>query len=106
MADLGSIGTSADTEHLYHQFAFYSTSPVSSNGKTVSGTILDDTSTGAARTVRLYNRATGAFVGEDVSDGSGNYSIAAPDVECNFVVLDDAAGTQYNDRIGRVLPGP
>jgi hypothetical protein len=106
MADLGAVGVSADTQYLFHAFAFYSTTPVSTTGKTVSGTVLSDASVGAIRTVRIYNRNTGAFVGQGFSDASGNYSIAAPNVECNFVVLDDAAGTQYNDRIGRVLPGP
>ena len=107
MADLGTVGVSADCDHLVQAIAFYSVSVVASTGKTVSGTVLDDTATPAARTVRLYNRATGALVGATISDGvTGEYSIAAPDLEVDRIVLDDSGGSLYNDIIDRVLPGP
>jgi hypothetical protein len=42
-----------------------------------------------------------------VSDaGTGEFSLPAPDEEVQRIVLDDDAGTLYNDLIDRVLPGP
>lgn len=74
--------------------------------KTVSGVIYDDASAPVARTVRIYRRSDGAFVGEATSDAStGAYSIPCPNVEVQRIALDDAAGTLYNDIIDRVLPG-
>jgi hypothetical protein len=44
-----------------------------------SGTVLDETGTPAARTVRAYRRSTGELVGEATSDGStGAYQIYTP----------------------------
>jgi len=73
----------------------------------VSGTITDDTGTPCARTVRLYDRATGAFIAETTSDAStGAYDFSyLPDDEVQRIVLDDSDGTLYNDLIDRVIPG-
>jgi hypothetical protein len=74
----------------------------------VSGTITDDTGTPCARTVRLYDRATGAFIAETTSDaGTGAYDFSAvlSTDEVQRIVLDDSAGTLYNDLIDRVIPG-
>lgn len=63
----------------------------------VSGTITEEGSP-VARTVRAYNRSTGAFIAGAVSSAvDGSYNIELEDTTEVFVVaLDDAAGTQYN----------
>ena len=74
----------------------------------VSGIITDDTGTPCARTVRLYDRATGAFIAETTSDastGAYDFSDMVSDSEVQRIVLDDSAGTLYNDLIDRVIPG-
>ena len=98
MANLGTVGISADCANLVYHIGF---------GKTVSGTVYDDVAAPTARTVRIYRRDTGALIAETISDGvTGAYTFNAPNVEVCRVVLDDAAGTLYNDVIDRVLPGP
>lgn len=75
-------------------------------GNSVSGIIYDDTGAPCARTVRLYDRSTGALVGSTTSNAStGAYSIAAGIDEVQRIVLDDSGGTLYNDIIDRVIPG-
>jgi hypothetical protein len=72
----------------------------------VSGVIRDDAGTPCARTVRAYRRDTGALAGATVSDGStGSYTLSLPTTdEVSRIVLDDVAGTLYNDLIDRVIP--
>jgi hypothetical protein len=104
MADLGSVGASAEIELV--AVSLLDIAARLSLTKTVSGVIYDDTSAATARTVRVYARGSGRLVGEMVSDaGTGEYELAAPDEEVQRVVLDDDAGTLYNDLIDRVLPG-
>lgn len=74
----------------------------------VSGVIYDSAGSPASRTVRVYRRDTGALVGEDVSDGTtGAYTVGCGSFagEAQRIVLDDDAGTLYNDLIDRVFPG-
>jgi len=105
MADLGSVGASAEIELV--AVSLIEISAALSLTKTVSGVIKDDTDAVTARTVRLYARSSGRLVGGVVSDaGTGEYELAAPDEEVQRLVLDDDAGTLYNDLIDRVLPGP
>lgn len=70
---------------------------------TVSGTVLDDTGSAAARTVRSYDRSTGALIAEVTSDsGTGAYRIpGAASGETQVIVLDDSGGTVHEDLIGR-----
>jgi hypothetical protein len=78
------------------------------NTYSVSGTITDDTGEPCARTVRLYDRDTGAFIAETTSDastGAYDFSDMVSDSEVQRIVLDDSAGTLYNDLIDRVIPG-
>jgi hypothetical protein len=74
----------------------------------VSGPTTDDPGTPCARTVRLYDRATGAFIAETTSDastGAYDFSGMVSDAEVQRIVLDDSDGTLYNDLIDRVIPG-
>lgn len=72
----------------------------------VAGVIKDDTGTNCARTVRIYNRSTGALIAATTSDvTTGAYLLVAPTLdEVQRIVLDDAGGTLYNDLIDRVIP--
>ena len=71
----------------------------------ISGNVKDASGANAARTVRLYRRSDGMFVGSTTSDPStGNYSFDSfYGGEMQRIVLDDDAGTLYNDLIDRVL---
>lgn len=76
---------------------------------TLSGTVAD--SGAVVRTVRIYRRDTGAFVGSTVSDGSGNWSYTVTDsamqstsFEFDIICLDDVSGTVQNDLIARDFP--
>lgn len=72
---------------------------------TISGTVFDNAGAPCARTVRAYDRATGIKIGADaVSDAAtGAYTIAVPSLaEIQRIVLDDTAGTLYNDLIDRI----
>jgi hypothetical protein len=74
----------------------------------VSGTITEDTGAPCARTVRLYDRATGAFIAETTSDastGAYNFSTVPTTDEVQRIVLDDSDGTVLPDLIKRVIPG-
>lgn len=105
MADLGSVGLSAEIEIVAVQLLEVVAPPLLT--KTVSGVIYDDTNAVTARTVRVYARASGRLIGETTSDaGDGTYELDCPDEEVQRIVLDDDAGSLYNDLIDRVLPGP
>lgn len=71
----------------------------------ISGNVKDASGANAARTVRLYRRSDGMFIGSTTSDPStGNYSFDSfYGGEIQRIVLDDDAGTLYNDLIDRVL---
>lgn len=73
---------------------------------TISGKVTDDTAAATARTVRAYRRSDGVLQGSATSDAAtGNYTVQVPtNDECSLIVLDDAAGTVYNDLIARVIP--
>lgn len=74
---------------------------------TISGIVKDDTGANTSRTVRLYRRDNGTLMAETVSDGtSGAFVFSNPNIiEHYVVVLDDAAGTQYNALIrDRIIP--
>ncbi len=105
MADLGSVGLDAEITITAVKLLDIGAAP--SLTKTVSGVIYDDANAVTARTVRVYARASGRLIGETTSDaGDGTYELDCPDEEVQRVVLDDDAGTLYNDLIDRVLPGP
>lgn len=105
MADLGSVGWSAEIETVAVQLLEVTAPPLLT--KTVSGVIYDDANAVTARTVRVYARASGRLIGETTSDaGDGTYELDCPDEEVQRIVLDDDAGSLYNDLIDRVLPGP
>ena len=72
----------------------------------VSGTILDTAGLPCARTVHLFDRASGTKLGTTVSDAStGQYAFYGPPGgnEVIRVVLADEP-TLYNDIIDRILP--
>ena len=74
----------------------------------VLGTITDDTGTPCARSIGLLRRDNFDLLGTATSDAStGAYAINDLDYdgECIRIVLDDSAGTTYNDLIDRVIPG-
>lgn len=105
MSDLGSVGL--DCEIVGKPLMLLETYVKPSLTKSVSGVITDDTNANCARIVRLYARATGRLVGQMTSNsGTGAFSLIAPNEEVQRIVLDDSAGTLYNDLIDRVLPGP
>ena len=71
----------------------------------ISGVVYDDAGDPCARTVRIYDRTTGALLSSGTSDaGTGAYSLAAGTSEIQRIVLDDSGGTLYNDIIDRVIP--
>lgn len=71
----------------------------------ISGNVKDASGANTARTVRFYRRSDGMFIGSTTSDPTtGNYSFQSfYDGEMQRIVLDDDAGTLYNDLIDRVL---
>lgn len=71
----------------------------------ISGNVKDASGANAARTVRLYRRSDGRFIGSTTSNPStGDYSFDSfYGGEIQRIVLDDDAGTLYNDLIDRVL---
>lgn len=72
----------------------------------VSGTIYDDTGTGAARQVHLLDRATGVLRDRMTSASDGTFRLySTTNDECQRIALDNASGTTYNDLIDRVTPG-
>ena len=76
------------------------------NRPSVEGVVTDDTGAACARTVRAYDRATGAYLGSTTSDpATGAYTLPTrADTECSVVCLDDSAGATYNDLIVRATP--
>ena len=71
----------------------------------ISGNVKDASGANAARTVRIYRRSDGMYIGSTTSDPTtGNYSFDSfYGGEMQRIVLDDDAGTLYNDLIDRVL---
>ena len=71
----------------------------------IAGNVKDASGANAARTVRFYRRSDGMFIGSTTSSPStGNYSFDSfYGGEIQRIVLDDDAGTLYNDLIDRVL---
>lgn len=70
----------------------------------VSGTILDINGAPCARTVHLFDRASGTKLGTTISDAStGQYTLYASGNEVIRVVLADEP-TLYNDIVDRILP--
>lgn len=99
MADLGSIGRIYDVPGI-----------VRLQGPIISGVVLDDAGTPAARAVTAIRRSTGVLDSRVVSrEIDGTYELAMPPgtegVERNVIVHDDDGGTLYNDIIMRVIPG-
>lgn len=74
----------------------------------ISGTVTDDSGNPAVRRVCLRERRAGIIVRETMSAADGTYSF--PNLSTSYVfdvtVMDDDAGTQYNDiTVARVTPG-
>lgn len=104
MADLGAVGLDVGLEPV--DVPLYEMSASLARDYSVSGVMSDDTGSECARIVRLYDRASGHLIGQTTSDaGDGAYAIEAPSGEVQRVVLDDDAGTLWNDLIDRVIPG-
>lgn len=124
MADLGPIGVAAGTGAVSCKFDIaagwditanpircheisgtYRALPKREDWKIVSGVVTDAAGLPAARTVRAIDRANGVVLGTTTSDAvTGAYAIAVPvSSEIQRIVLDDDAGTLYNDLIDRVL---
>lgn len=72
----------------------------------VSGLVRDSTNALCARTVRAYDRSTGALVASTTSNGTtGAYTLNCSTVnEVSVIALDDVAGTTENDLILRTTP--
>jgi len=72
----------------------------------VSGIVRDSANALCARTVRAYNRSTGALVGSTTSNGTtGAYTLNCATLdEVSVIALDDVAGTTENDLILRTTP--
>lgn len=104
MADLGAVGFSFG-ELMTKRIFNINVAPVLA-GVEVAGTVFDVDGDPASRIVRVYRRSDGAFVGQTLSDATtGAYSVACPNDEVQRIVLDDDAGSLFNDIIDRVLPG-
>lgn len=71
----------------------------------ISGVVTDDAGLGCVRQVLAVPRCLPSRVFGTTSDSNGAYTVTVPDVECSRIVLDDDAGTLYNDIIDRVIPG-
>lgn len=73
---------------------------------TVSGVIRDAAGDFASRQVYAYDRATGALVGSDISDGvTGAYSIGVNSTNTFVVALDDNTLPDLNAIIvDRIVP--
>lgn len=80
--------------------------PDSAPAPSISGKIRDDTGAPCSRIVRAYRRDTGALVGSTTSDATtGAYTLTVTAAtEVTVVVLDDAAGSTYNDMALRAVP--
>jgi len=72
---------------------------------TISGTITDDAGDPAVRTIYAVPRlAPLRTFGPTTSAADGTYSLTVPVTEHSRIVLDDDAGTLYNDLIDRIIP--
>lgn len=72
----------------------------------VSGIVRDSTNALCARTVRAYDRSTGALVASTASNGTtGEYTLNCSTTnEVSVIALDDVAGTTENDLVLRTTP--
>lgn len=72
----------------------------------VGGTILDANNSPVSRTIRVYDRVTGALAGSGQSSPvTGIYNVAInTSNEVQVVMLDDVLGTTENDQILRTTP--
>lgn len=79
--------------------------PKREDWKAIEGVIRDGSDAPAARIVRVLDRATGKLLAVTVSSAvDGSYSVLVPSAaEVQRIVLDDDAGTLYNDLIDRVM---
>ena len=70
----------------------------------ISGTVKESTAS-VTRSVRLYNRDTGALL-DSVNSISGDFEFTGltTDDQVQVVCIDDEAGTVYNDLIYRSVP--
>jgi hypothetical protein len=71
--------------------------------KTISGTVRDSSNLLVSRTIRVYRRDNGTFLGTTSSSATdGTFSLAVPYTgEVNVLCLDDVAGTTENDLVHR-----
>src|SRR5574337_826791 len=101
MADLGSVAIDGSPEVGGIQMAQV-VAAIGPLTMTVSGVVKDDTDANTSRVVRIYTRADGRLVGETTSNATtGAYGLPCPDEEVQRIVLDDSAGTLYNDLVDR-----
>lgn len=82
------------------------TEPFVIGGYEVGGTIVDANNSPVSRTIRVYDRVTGALAGSGQSSPvTGIYNVAINTAnEVQVVMLDDALGTTENDQILRTTP--
>lgn len=82
------------------------TAPFIDGISSVEGVVRNSAGTPSQRTVRCHDRATGALIGETLSDPTtGAYTIYCPTFdEVQRIVLDDNTAPLYNDIIDRVIP--
>jgi len=75
------------------------------NSHVVSGIVKEGTNL-VPRKVRVYNRDTGVFINEGMSDANGIFEVNVPSNDEIYVVcLDDDVGTEYNALIyDRITP--
>lgn len=82
------------------------TEPFPNGPYEVGGTILDANNSPVSRTIRVYDRVTGALAGTDQSSPvTGIYNVVINTAnEVQVVMLDDVLGTTENDQILRTTP--
>lgn len=93
--DLLAIGTDGDT-------------PPTESQRSVSGVVSGPDGNPAERIVRLHDRATGAMVGQTVSNGmTGVFVIKSdwPQEHQHIALAEQDSTPLYNDLIDRVFPG-
>ena len=110
----GTASVLSGTQRNIQDFYFYqgvalhteSFTPPPRRVGTISGTVTDDTGAPAVRTIYAVPRlAPVRTFGPTTSAADGTYSLTVPVTEHSRIVLDDTAGTNYNDLIDRVIPG-
>jgi hypothetical protein len=68
----------------------------------IDGYVYDELGLAAIKTLRVYNRATGALVAEEESDVTGFFEfVLGEDIEYNVLALDDT--NLYNHKLARTL---